>query len=407
MLLAGVPGVPGVGFNIVSFSAGLVAGWLAAKLLHDWQPLAAWVGGVVVLAGFYALSKNVARRPAADIRLSALLAVLGLAVTWWMMLAVGSYPRRPIDPLPALIAAIGLIICLIGAVLLPLAILLLACRRTGERVLLFTGASTPIFVTAGLWALVLAVNLTALSAALVLAPAGWWGVLPIVGVLLALPAVSWPVWGTLYVKVLAAWRAKEHPVALRAALQDLRARIDFHFDSVLCLEHQFGGGRVCEVVSGLKGSTFVVSESIPTLLGASQFFALLAHEAAHVRLRHTTRRLVAGTVALAVAIVVAGAAGILVSMARTSSIGFLAPLIVALVLVNLRGLYIARVTRRHEFEADEFAANIAGADALLGALEALQFTEPRSTMVHSRWTTHGTWERRSARLRELRGLSKS
>ena len=65
-----------------------------------------------------------------------------------------------------------------------------------------------------------------------------------------------------------------------------------------------------------------------------------------------------------------------------------------------RMLYEHFVTRRHETEADDFVTGLVGAPAMLGALEALDGQGPPAALVHNRWTTHGTWERRSARIRE-------
>jgi Zn-dependent protease with chaperone function len=70
-----------------------------------------------------------------------------------------------------------------------------------------------------------------------------------------------------------------------------------------------------------------------------------------------------------------------------------------------RTLYEAFVSRRHEAEADRFAVEIAGADALLGALEAIQRTGPAPAIMANRWTTHGTWEVRAARIRAMAGLN--
>ncbi len=62
--------------------------------------------------------------------------------------------------------------------------------------------------------------------------------------------------------------------------------------------------------------------------------------------------------------------------------------------------YDTFVTRRHEREADEYAARAAGAGALLRALEKLG--AGRSPIaIANRWTTHSTWEIRSRRLRDM------
>ena len=74
-------------------------------------------------------------------------------------------------------------------------------------------------------------------------------------------------------------------------------------------------------------------------------------------------------------------------------------LFVLLPLLVLQRLYQAFITRRHEAEADEYATRLIGAPAMLGALEALRGPNAIDMNLHNRWTTHGTWERRSARIR--------
>ncbi|MGH2436178.1 MAG: hypothetical protein ACRDFA_04200 [bacterium] len=58
------------------------------------------------------------------------------------------------------------------------------------------------------------------------------------------------------------------------------------------------------------------------------------------------------------------------------------------------------VTRRLEAEADEYAVDVAGAQALLGALESLRARALLGPLTHNRWTTHSVWERRVARIRQ-------
>ena len=73
---------------------------------------------------------------------------------------------------------------------------------------------------------------------------------------------------------------------------------------------------------------------------------------------------------------------------------------VLLPLAMLRGLYNAFVTRLHEAEADEFAVDAAGGQALIDALGVLGASGSGGALVNNRWTTHSTWERRAARIRE-------
>lgn len=67
----------------------------------------------------------------------------------------------------------------------------------------------------------------------------------------------------------------------------------------------------------------------------------------------------------------------------------------------LRMLYDHVVTRRHEREADAFAVEVAGAPAMLDALQRLGGGGPPSALMYRRWTAHGTSEERLARIREL------
>jgi len=59
------------------------------------------------------------------------------------------------------------------------------------------------------------------------------------------------------------------------------------------------------------------------------------------------------------------------------------------------------VARKHECEADEYAARAVNAGALLSALEKIG--ADRSPLTANRWTTHSTWEIRSERLKALAG----
>jgi Zn-dependent protease with chaperone function len=65
-----------------------------------------------------------------------------------------------------------------------------------------------------------------------------------------------------------------------------------------------------------------------------------------------------------------------------------------------RGLYDAFVTRTHEAEADAFAVDIAGGRPLVEALAVLGCPTVSAALLHNRWTTHSTWERRVRRIEE-------
>jgi STE24 endopeptidase len=384
--------------SIVSFPIGLLLGAGGTKYVHDREAVLGWMAVVFVTAFLYPLAKRMFGAPS-GLRLVLLATAYGLATGGWMLLVVEVYPARPNEQLAAVGAVLGLICCLVGAVLTPLLVVMLPLRLNYQTASL---SSALVLLRMAMWVLVLLVNLGLLGVALVLVPPGVWRVAIVLAIVLALPLLSTAAWGSCYSRILARWHLPDMSKALRTALDELHARADFRFQHVLCLQKDFGGGLVCEVVDGFRGSTLVISSAIPDRLDKPELVALLAHEAAHVCLNHSRRKLVSGSVAVLVCVAAGTAIGVPLAAVIPGSFGFVPGLVTALILVNGRGLYTALVTRRHEFEADDFAAQVAGAESLLGALESLNFTESRTVTVHNRWTTHGTWEVRSARLRQMR-----
>lgn len=222
-------------------------------------------------------------------------------------------------------------------------------------------------------------------------------VLP-VGVGLGLPFVLMPAGARLYRALLARWSVPVPP-ALTIAQNRLREATRFEFARVLCLDAAFGNGRPCFVIVADFNVTLVVSEQIVQRLAPDELLAVLAHEAAHVHLHHGRRMLLWGAVG---AVCYVGAAVVLnrVTFAvLPASAGFVRVLIPMMPLLLLRRMYDLQVTRRHEAEADDYAVAVSGAAPLLSALEALAGTGHREQSMHNRWTTHGTWERRRARIR--------
>jgi Zn-dependent protease with chaperone function len=228
---------------------------------------------------------------------------------------------------------------------------------------------------------------------------GWWLVAAIVLLTLTLPLVLRPLWIVVYRTALTRWEVPV-PLTLREHLNQLRELTRFEFDRVLCLRASFGTGRSCFVILGARQSTLVISEQIVDRLNAEQLLAVLTHEAAHVILNHGNRTMVWGALggASVMAMNMVGLMTVGASIPR--SLGFVRVLVVIMPIMVARGLYEHYVTRRHEAEADDFATGLVGASAMLGALEALGAKGPSAAHIHNRWTTHGTWERRSARIRE-------
>ncbi len=117
-------------------------------------------------------------------------------------------------------------------------------------------------------------------------------------------------------------------------------------------------------------------------------------------LRHLRRKLAWGALGAIVAITIGVLGQLAISPWVPRSLALVGVLVVLMPLGVLRGLYDTYVIRRHEAEADEFAVDVAGAEPLLHALEALQASGYSAALVHNRWTTHGTSEVRTSRIRE-------
>ena len=245
-----------------------------------------------------------------------------------------------------------------------------------------------------------------LIAVILLSRGRWWQVVDAALLTLALPALFRPLWILSYRSILSRWQIGDPP-ALHERLEDVRLLTGFQFDRVMCLRASFGDGRPCFVLLGSSHATLVASAQIVERLTREQLLAILLHEAAHAVMDHGNRMVIWGAVG--------SAAFVAANMLAQPVIARLLPpwldgagfgsiyvrsLFVLLPLMVLQRLYHAFVTRRHEAEADEFATRLVGAPAMLGALEALRGPNAIDMNMHNRWTTHGTWARRSARIRQ-------
>jgi Zn-dependent protease with chaperone function len=261
---------------------------------------------------------------------------------------------------------------------------------------------TSLLLPVGLSAGFVVVGLLMLFALVLLVPRGAWQIVASLALALALPTALRTPWIVIYRRLLTTHWGTREPLALRQGLETLRGLTGLEFDHVLCLQSTFGNGKSCFVLLGARQSTLVISEQVVQTLSAEQLLAVLAHEAAHVALNHGNRMLTWGVPAAAIGIALTFAWQMATRTLVPASfrvVGFVAALLVVQV---FRRVYDYYVTRRHEAEADDFATGLVGAAAMLGALEALGGKGPAAAHVHNRWTTHGTWERRSARIRDKR-----
>lgn len=380
-------------------SASMLAGFVAAKLFHDAYPFASIWTTLGVAAALYAFVRLIAARPGpVPWRMTAMAGVTVFALCYFLVIAGESWhPERTRDPVVRFLRGLELLVRLGAAASLALIVSLTAgWHAVGSPRVSRTGALAPLFVGVGLSVLVFTVGMTLFMAVLAFVP-GQARTFVLLALLLLGPACFHSLWTLVYASVLGRWEVDPPPDALRRGLSELQSRTAFRFDRVVCLNAGYGAGRNCEVTSSVRGATLIVSEAVIDLFEPDELLAVLAHEAAHVQLNHVRRKIAFAMAATAAWL--AGYIAISTAMSRyqPANLGFLRILIPVVTLSPLRDLYDKLITRRHEREADEYAARAAGADALLRALEKLRAGRIGPNVAH-RWTTHGTWEQRSAHL---------
>lgn len=221
-------------------------------------------------------------------------------------------------------------------------------------------------------------------------------------VLLAALVPLWAVGRTIQHRfTISHWRrrAAPEPVALSAALRDVRARTAVELCPVITVVDPCHP-VVVEVLFSLWGSpTLVIAVDVVRALSADELFSLLAHEAAHVRLRHYTRAWWRGApIAAGFGLIILGAAA---AMTRwiPDQVPWLGVAVAVGAVAVPRHLWNLYVTRTFEREADRFAATHGGKLTLLAAFDKLRDMAGTASELPHSWTSHGTWSERAARIR--------
>ena len=389
-----------VGIMLSAVIVAFVVGAGSAKLVHDAAPALAWLTAIGLCGGLFLLARLSTGTAPTRARVLAVLALACLSFSYLLVLGGESTPR------PAPRSAVGfftLLVMLLGIVTAAaalLAVILAGAPRSKPTAERHRPAVDfiPQLLVGALGAATALLGFVLLAMVLWASPPRW-RVAAIVTVAIGSPALLVPYWAFMYKRLVSRWHVSP-PRALMVGLERLRDLTGFTFDQVLCLQTRFGSGRVCQVVARPGRSTLLISESIPGDLTPPQLLALLAHEAAHVCLNHFRRKLAWGALAGMLGLVTAVAAQMAVAPFLPRDLGVAGVLVVVLPIGSLHSLYWTFVVRHHEAEADEFAVVVAGAPALLEALGVLGGSGPSEALVHNRWTTHGTWERRARRIRE-------
>jgi Zn-dependent protease with chaperone function len=379
--------------------AFLVTGAVESAVALSRQPAGYAIALVALLTGAGAAAARI-RRPVGTLRSVIAFALLFFAYVFLIGFALevsSAVMLRQRVPLPI---AFAVMLALLGSwLMVPVVILGLVHRRRRTHSGNSAGDIAPDTTSMFLGAAFALLALIVFCLAMWLSPPGAWWVVGAVSVGLLLPVTFRPLWIWSYRTVMVRRQSPE-PLALRERLDDLQRLTWFQFECVICLPASFGNGKTCFVLLGSRSSTLVISTGAVDLLTPDQLLAVLTHEAAHAILNHGNRKLAWGGFATAAFIGVSLIGQISLGAIAPPSLGFFRVLVVMLPLVFMRQLYDHMVTRRHEAEADAFATRLVGTRAMLGALAALRGPNASEPLIHNRWTTHGTWERRVARIRK-------
>jgi STE24 endopeptidase len=207
--------------------------------------------------------------------------------------------------------------------------------------------------------------------------------------------------------------------AARERIERLLARCGFHVAGLFVMDGSKRSGHGNAYFTGFgKARRIVFFDTLLTRLVPDEIEAILAHELGHYKLRHVLKRIVwSALFSLAFLALLAWLAGTdwfyaglgippsLLPVAHARPGTALALFLLALpVFVFILSPLAARYSRRHEFEADAFAARNASASALVSALVKL-YEDNAATLtpdpVHSAfYDSHPPASIRVARLQQ-------
>ena len=167
--------------------------------------------------------------------------------------------------------------------------------------------------------------------------------------------------------------------ALRARIDALLARCDFHAKAIYVMDGSRRSAHGNAYFTGLgREKRIVFFDTLLSSLGPVQVESVLAHELAHFRLRHIPQRLAAGAVMSFAGFALLGwlsSQDSFYTALGVPSPGDSAALLLFLLVTPAFTWVVSPVfaawSRRHEYEADAFAARYSDAGALSEALVTL------------------------------------
>jgi STE24 endopeptidase len=176
------------------------------------------------------------------------------------------------------------------------------------------------------------------------------------------------------------------PGAARERIEHLLARCGFHVAGLFVMDGSKRSGHGNAYFTGFgKARRIVFFDTLLMRLVPDEIEAILAHELGHFKLRHVLKRIVwSAVLSLAFLALLAWLAGtdwfytglgipesLLAAAHARPGVALALFLLVLPVFVFILSPIAARYSRRHEFEADAFAARNASAHALVSALVKL------------------------------------
>jgi len=208
------------------------------------------------------------------------------------------------------------------------------------------------------------------------AGSGWW-------------LVGWGAWLAFTLLVTWAWPRLCAPLfnrfspledqALRARIDALLARCEFHAKAVYVMDGSRRSAHGNAYFTGLgREKRIVFFDTLLSSLGPAQIESVLAHELAHFKLRHIPQRLVVGAALSLTGFAVLGwlsrQAWFYTALGVPNASDAAALLLFLLAVPAFTWMFsplLAAWSRRHEYEADAFAASHADGRSLAEALVTL------------------------------------
>jgi STE24 endopeptidase len=236
--------------------------------------------------------------------------------------------------------------------------------------------------------------------------------------------VAWLAWMAFTLLITWAWPRVFAPLfnkftpledqSLRARIDALLERCGFHTKSVFVMDGSKRSSHGNAYFTGLgREKRIVFFDTLLTTLTPPQVESVLAHELAHFRLKHIPQRLVVGALMSLAGFALLGWLSTQSWFYASLGVPDASPAAALLLFVLVTPVFVWMVSplmaawsRRHEYQADAFAAEHADAQALAEALVCL-YKDNASTLtpdpVHSAfYDSHPPPAARIERLRVLR-----